>query len=361
MSSKKLFVSWSGELSRKLAEEVSHFIPDVLQSVDPFFAPDDIEKGAQWPSVLANELSESDVGIICLTRSNLESAWIHYEAGALAKNFRYSRLCTLLFDVDYGDLPDTLKMHQATNFTKNDFKKMIRAINEASDEGRLSDEKLEKAFDRWWGDFEKRVKDILVSHDSSQSEENSLVFDNSQLVTFTARSRSEAKSRGFPWLDAQHLIDIFAPTFWQSIAGLEPGSKSSGVVESLASTNVKKRILLLDPDSSAFVEHNRLLKKMGDVKAPDSSEQYRQQLDRFKDRMVDTNTEIYLYDFYPTVSFVMRDRNIVKVDYILPNTNVDDRPIVEFRKPQDGRETIFTVFKDFFETELEKADKFFSG
>ena len=40
----KVFVSWSGELSCQIAEVLKKWIPCIIQSVDVFFSPEDIEK-----------------------------------------------------------------------------------------------------------------------------------------------------------------------------------------------------------------------------------------------------------------------------------------------------------------------------
>ncbi len=87
----KVFLSWSGDLSRQLAEELRSWLPGVLQFVRPYFTPDDVEKGAKWNSEISKELEESDVGILCLTRNNLDKPWIIFEAGALSKNFGKSK------------------------------------------------------------------------------------------------------------------------------------------------------------------------------------------------------------------------------------------------------------------------------
>ena len=57
----KVFISWSGDLSNKLADAVSEWLPNVLQSVKPYFTPSDIEKGAKWASGISRELENSDV------------------------------------------------------------------------------------------------------------------------------------------------------------------------------------------------------------------------------------------------------------------------------------------------------------
>ena len=42
-----VFVSWSGELSKSLAGAIRDWLPTMLQNVEPYFTPADIEKGAK--------------------------------------------------------------------------------------------------------------------------------------------------------------------------------------------------------------------------------------------------------------------------------------------------------------------------
>lgn len=42
-----IFISWSGEMSRELGQVLRDWLPLVLQSARPFFAPN-IDKGARW-------------------------------------------------------------------------------------------------------------------------------------------------------------------------------------------------------------------------------------------------------------------------------------------------------------------------
>ena len=62
----KVFISWSGELSRKLGEALRTWLPASLQYVKPYFSPEDIEKGTKWNTEIAKELETSNVGVICL-------------------------------------------------------------------------------------------------------------------------------------------------------------------------------------------------------------------------------------------------------------------------------------------------------
>jgi len=49
----------------------------------PFLSSESIRKGQQWRAEIGGELEASSFGIACLARDNLDSAWIHFEAGAI--------------------------------------------------------------------------------------------------------------------------------------------------------------------------------------------------------------------------------------------------------------------------------------
>ena len=52
----KVFISWSGELSKQLGQALRQWLPGTLQSVKPYFTPADIDKGAKWESEISKEL-----------------------------------------------------------------------------------------------------------------------------------------------------------------------------------------------------------------------------------------------------------------------------------------------------------------
>jgi lambda repressor-like predicted transcriptional regulator len=157
----KVFISWSGELSKKLAEELRGWLPGVLQFVKPYFTPEDIEKGTSWYSNIALELASSNVGILCLTKDNIENPWILFEAGALSKNFDKANVCTILFNLDTSDLKGPLTNFQATRFIKDEFKKLVVTINNTGNELKLSNDTLESVFEMWWPKLEEKISKIL--------------------------------------------------------------------------------------------------------------------------------------------------------------------------------------------------------
>lgn len=157
----KVFISWSGEISRKLASEINDWLPSVLQFVKPYFSPDDVEKGAKWNSEISKELENSNVGIICLTYENFEMPWILFETGALSKSMDRSRVCTLLFNLETSDLKGPLTSFQSTKFNKDDIKRLVCTINNAAGESKLDSTILDNVFEMWWPKLEKNITEIL--------------------------------------------------------------------------------------------------------------------------------------------------------------------------------------------------------
>jgi hypothetical protein len=160
----KVFISWSGDLSKKLAEEVRLWLPGVLQFVKPYFTPNDIEKGTRWSTDITSELESSNAGIICLTKDNINKPWILFEAGALSKNFGKANVCTILFNLDSADLTGPLTSFQATKFDKTDFKKLLNTINNTGSESKLESNVLNDVFDMWWPKLELKINAILKNH-----------------------------------------------------------------------------------------------------------------------------------------------------------------------------------------------------
>jgi hypothetical protein len=161
----KVFISWSGERSKKVAEALREWLPNVIQALDPWMSSEDIEKGARWYVDIVSELESSYYGIICLTSDNIKSLWIHFEAGALSKSMEKSRVCPYLFHIDPSYIKGPLVLFQAAKSTKEDTKKLLHSINQALAENALSTEKLDKTFERWWPDLNVKFEEILKMKD----------------------------------------------------------------------------------------------------------------------------------------------------------------------------------------------------
>jgi Bacterial regulatory protein, Fis family/TIR domain len=165
----KVFISWSGERSKAVAEALRYWLPNVIQALEPWMSADDIDKGTRWRSGIANELERSSVGIICLTRENLDSTWIHFEAGALSKQQQSTLICTLLIGVEPTDVLDPLAQFQHTRASKEDLRKLLSTINNTLDDLQRSDSQLNESFEVWWPKLEERLNSIPSSTEGHQT------------------------------------------------------------------------------------------------------------------------------------------------------------------------------------------------
>jgi TIR domain-containing protein len=156
----KVFLSWSGERSRAIAEAMREWIPNVIQAVEPWMSAEDVDKGLRWSSEIAVQLEGTRFGIICLTPDNLESPWILFEAGALSKTIDKAFVCPFLFGLEPSDVRGPLTQFQATKTEKDDTKRLITTINRALGDHRLGAQKIETAFEHWWPDLEPTLRSV---------------------------------------------------------------------------------------------------------------------------------------------------------------------------------------------------------
>jgi len=157
----KVFISWSGETSKALAEVMSKWLECVIHAVKPYFSPEDVTKGSRWSTEISKELEASQVGLICLTKDNLEAPWLMFEAGAISKNLDKAHVCPILFGVEPADIKGPLTAFQSSRFEKTEIKKVVKMINGRLGDGGLSPTVLDSVFEKWWPDLEKEVNSIL--------------------------------------------------------------------------------------------------------------------------------------------------------------------------------------------------------
>jgi hypothetical protein len=103
----KIFISWSGERSQRLAQALHGWLPLVLHYVKPWLSEADVSAGDRWAQAVATELETSNFGVICVTPENLGSPWVLFEAGALAKTMQGTRG----LDVRFRDLESVVMEH----------------------------------------------------------------------------------------------------------------------------------------------------------------------------------------------------------------------------------------------------------
>lgn len=165
-----VFISWSGERSRKVAELLEWWLQCVVQSIEPWLSTKDIDSGALWFDEIGNQLANTTVGIICLTKENREKPWILFEAGALAKGLSSSRISPLLIDLEATDVSNPLSQFNHTKPEKDSMFKLVSTINRNLVEGKLDDRILQKVFDTYWPQFQEYFLNIIASTSEAKIE-----------------------------------------------------------------------------------------------------------------------------------------------------------------------------------------------
>jgi hypothetical protein len=158
----KVFISWSGDLSRKVALVFREWLPSVIQAMEPYVSSEDIDKGARWSTDIAKELEASCYGILCVTPQNIDAPWLNFEAGALSKTIDKSRVCPFLFGLKRSEVRDgPLLQFQSTIYEYDDVAKLLHSLNNAGESRCIEEARLDSVLKVWWSQLQERLDHLL--------------------------------------------------------------------------------------------------------------------------------------------------------------------------------------------------------
>jgi hypothetical protein len=159
----KVLISWSGELSRRVALLLRESLPMFIQVARPWVSSEDIARGTLWRTELAHELAQGSTGILCITRENVASPWVNYEAGALSKTPETSRVIPFLFEMRPSDIRGPLAdlmgaiYERGSANNKEEFYKLLGSLNSSQDPPYVAEAIFDATFERMWPEFELRL------------------------------------------------------------------------------------------------------------------------------------------------------------------------------------------------------------
>lgn len=162
----KVFLSWSGSSSRSVALLLRSWIGDVFPDVEPWMSAEDIAAGANWGATLDVELDASGFGILCLTRENLTSKWLMFEAGRLSKSAAIARVVPFLFGLTPVDVAPPLSQFQGVPASETGVLQLAQSLN-AMRSSPYTDEKLRRTISKWLPDLISDLAEIPISEVSA--------------------------------------------------------------------------------------------------------------------------------------------------------------------------------------------------
>lgn len=157
-----IFLSWSGERSRAVSDLLDEWLQCVIQAVEPWMSSKDIDRGTLWFSEISDQLQNTSIGIICLTKDNIDKPWILFEAGALAKGLKNTRVCTFLIDLEPNDIGTPLSQFNHTMPDKAGLWALVRTLNNALEDKGLKEKVLEQVFEMYWPKFKEDFDNIIA-------------------------------------------------------------------------------------------------------------------------------------------------------------------------------------------------------
>jgi hypothetical protein len=215
-----VFISWSGPQSKQVAEALHHYLPLMINAIQPWLSSADIDAGARWASDVAGKLQQSKVGIICLTPTNLESIWIHFEAGALAKTLDNTFVCPYLVGVEPSDVKGPLTQFQAKRANEEDTKRLLETLNSALGENAVKADQLAEAFSMCWPKLKTQLDAVQNAQPPAKKRSDRDVLEELlELVRGQARPQPASATLTPGPLDSSLVADLL--NFANQLAGTE--------------------------------------------------------------------------------------------------------------------------------------------
>ena len=154
-----VFISWSGESGKVIAEALHDWMGKIFHKMTFWYAGRNIHAGAAWLPELLKQLKKSRVGILCLTPENMTAPWLIFEAGAIWKSLKLSRVVPYCYDLNPDDLDEPLKYLQGVRADKAGTFKLVKSLNEIYEQ-KYTEKQLDEEFDIKWPKLEIKLRNI---------------------------------------------------------------------------------------------------------------------------------------------------------------------------------------------------------
>jgi diguanylate cyclase (GGDEF)-like protein len=158
----QVFISWSGQVSKSVANELSKWLEHVVPNITTFISTQDIDAGDRWEARISDELNASHHAVLCVTRDNQTAPWLLYEAGALGKLITRAKVIPYTI----GFSPQELLSGPLSRFqgVQNDIAgtwELVRSLNRSQAMPK-EEAFVRESFDLWWPRLENRMREFAT-------------------------------------------------------------------------------------------------------------------------------------------------------------------------------------------------------
>ena len=171
----EVFISWSGERGKFLADIISNILDRSNHAIRPWVSQR-IEPGGEWLRELNSKLEQAAAAIIIVTPEGRRSEWLHFEAGALRQGKTESGaerlVIPLCFELGTHEISSPLSQLQSRIFDHDAVLEIVLKFNGMlPDQVRRHPGNIQKTFDTTWKEeFLDRLPElsaIRLSYDES--------------------------------------------------------------------------------------------------------------------------------------------------------------------------------------------------
>lgn len=114
-------------------------------------------------------LDQTNFGILCLSRQNLDSPWLHFEAGALSKSLLAGRLIPYLIDLEPDEIQPPLALFQAARADQEGTLALVASIGSLAETGQRTPDQLARSFQLLWPELLRHLNEARATPDAQRT------------------------------------------------------------------------------------------------------------------------------------------------------------------------------------------------
>ena len=201
-----IFISWSGERSKKIAIVLREWVKVMFHGAEVFCSDKDISAGQMWNEVISKNLEGSSIGLICVTSENQTEPWLMFEAGAIGKGSNNSLVIPILFDLKKADLSGPLSGFQMVEYDHMHAEDAFKSMNSKYDH-KLEEAVFYKNFSLFKSEYADKIDEILKASTGTKQKKRSMESKIDEMLDILRNKRYKGMDRGIGLEESRALLD----------------------------------------------------------------------------------------------------------------------------------------------------------